>query len=353
MFFRRPKHQAGIHINKACERCGRLLEPKKSYGLFNKSFFSSALKLSCPFCETEYTFIGASAEITQKASLSKCKMKRYLRRLKELEKKGREVAVMIEKNEKQKSPAPETTGNYRDQYEALEKEKKELDAFFQSVQKELTDEIAKKQKEIVPHKYRIKELAIEIRRKEKLLQFAFPKTANKQNRALLTRISAAAILIVIITGAGLLGFQNMRGKGVKPSPPVQKAQSAKNQVQAPGISARESIEVVFDIIRQANIRKNINLYASCFSPAFPSIEERKNKMLNNWKQYDFNKISFMLTEVVIDKDRADVTVDWLIDASSTRSGKKQKVSAKSEVQLRNENGVWRIALLKKEGVGNN
>ena len=104
----------------------------------------------------------------------------------------------------------------------------------------------------------------------------------------------------------------------------------------------EKIRVLFENIRQANLKKNIGLFMSCYSHDFEDKEGKRLAVLETWENTNDLDLSYHLKKQTITGDTADVRVEWLIRTSPKAGGKPQDSRTVLHVMLSREEGNWKI-----------
>jgi ketosteroid isomerase-like protein len=111
----------------------------------------------------------------------------------------------------------------------------------------------------------------------------------------------------------------------------------------------EKIRGMLENIRQANLKKNIDLFLSCYSSDFKDREVKKKATLDNWKRFDYLDLSYDLRNLSISGDTAKAKVEWLIRIFPTTGGKPQESKTTLDVLLKKEEGGWKIKEVKVAG----
>jgi uncharacterized protein YbaR (Trm112 family) len=109
------------------------------------------------------------------------------------------------------------------------------------------------------------------------------------------------------------------------------------------------IETLLENIRQANLKKDIDLFISCYASNFKDREGKKKATLTFWTKFDYLDLSYDLKNSLISGDTAKVKVEWVIKISSTTGREQQKSKANLEVKLKKEEGGWKIEEVKQAG----
>jgi len=127
------------------------------------------------------------------------------------------------------------------------------------------------------------------------------------------------------------------------SPPdTSKPPSAENQ-------EIRNIETLFENIRQANLKKDIDLFISCYASNFKDREGKKRTTLSFWTKFDYVDLSYDLKNSSITGDTAKVKVEWVIRISSITGRQQQKNKTNLDVTLKKEEGGWKIEEVKQAG----
>jgi hypothetical protein len=108
----------------------------------------------------------------------------------------------------------------------------------------------------------------------------------------------------------------------------------------------EKIRALFENIRQANLRKNIGLFMSCYSYDFEDKEGKRLAVLETWENFNYLDLSYRLKNQMITSDTADVRVEWLIRTSPIAGGQPQDSRTLLNVTLSREDGNWKIKAIK-------
>jgi ketosteroid isomerase-like protein len=108
----------------------------------------------------------------------------------------------------------------------------------------------------------------------------------------------------------------------------------------------ENIKSLFENIRQANLRKDIDLFISCYSAGFKDREGKKREILKNWENFTYINLSYTLKEHSISGDTAGVKIAWVILFSSKAGGPTQESKTLLDVTLNREPDGWKIKDIK-------
>jgi hypothetical protein len=108
----------------------------------------------------------------------------------------------------------------------------------------------------------------------------------------------------------------------------------------------EKIRALFENIRQANLKKNISLFMSCYSHDFEDKEGKRLAVLETWENFDYLDLSYRLKRQKITGDAADVRVEWRTRTSPKVNGQFQDNRTVLNVVLTREEGDWKIKEIK-------
>ena len=111
----------------------------------------------------------------------------------------------------------------------------------------------------------------------------------------------------------------------------------------------EKIKSLLEDIKQANLRKDIHLFMSCYSLDFKDRNGKRLATLESWKAFDYLDLSYDLKRQMISEDSADIRVEWVVDISEKMGGALQKSKAVLDVLLTREEGHWKIKEIKSAG----
>ncbi len=116
----------------------------------------------------------------------------------------------------------------------------------------------------------------------------------------------------------------------------------------------EGLEIVrikdlFENIRQANLRKDIDLFVSCYATDFKDRDEKRKATLSFWKKFDYLELSYDFKRTSITGDTARIRIEWLMKISSTGGGQPQESKTFFDAVLKKEQGSWKIQDVKQMG----
>jgi ketosteroid isomerase-like protein len=136
---------------------------------------------------------------------------------------------------------------------------------------------------------------------------------------------------------------------VTPSSPPSIPVASKASLPETSLSDKkevENIENIFENIRKANLRKDVDLFMSCYSKSFKDRERKKSGVLKNWENFNYIDLSYEVRKLLISGDIAVVRIEWVTLVSSKGDGRYQKSKSLSDVTLNREPDGWKIKAIK-------
>ncbi len=125
-----------------------------------------------------------------------------------------------------------------------------------------------------------------------------------------------------------------------PSPPIVSKNSLSDEKEI------EHIKKLLENIREGNLKKNIDLFMSCYSAGFKDREKKKRETLNVWGNFIYIDLTYNLREHSISGDTARIKVEWLIQFYTKTNGHPQESKAVLDVNLNRETDGWKIKNIK-------
>ena len=109
------------------------------------------------------------------------------------------------------------------------------------------------------------------------------------------------------------------------------------------------IKDLLENIRQANLRKDIDLFVSCYATDFKDRDGKKKATLSFWKKFDYLELSYDLKSASIAGDTARIKIEWVMKISSKGSGNPQESKTFFDALLKKQEGSWKIQEVKQAG----
>jgi hypothetical protein len=138
----------------------------------------------------------------------------------------------------------------------------------------------------------------------------------------------------------------------KPIPPV-KTSPAPSPTSGPKIvppspppatpTLKNQLSQVLNGIKQANQQKDLAKLLSYYSPNFPRLTNRAQKISKSWKTYNYPKMDFDISGVKrLNEDKASARVTWNVEAQYLGTQKSKNISETYMIKFVKESGHWRI-----------
>jgi uncharacterized protein YbaR (Trm112 family) len=117
----------------------------------------------------------------------------------------------------------------------------------------------------------------------------------------------------------------------------------------PVVSVAQEIEGIKDVlenIRQANLKKNINLFMSCYTADFKDREGRREATLESWSKFNFLELSYNLKVNSVSRNLSEARVQWWIRFIPKKGGQADEIKNVLDVKFQKENNEWKIKEVK-------
>jgi ketosteroid isomerase-like protein/DNA-directed RNA polymerase subunit M/transcription elongation factor TFIIS len=382
-----------------CRKCGKFLLTVEDPPPEEEK---TKVKFVCPRCQLLYQkgnycrkcgsllMRRTSSQETFVQPLEKKSVKSWAKEWRRLSKEEKELESCISKLETQRDQISSDVLNpvfirYKDRLESLSPLHQEVETELERIKKRALHEIDFLENELRPIQKRLeefqslhklsaikktdfvrekKELGREIRSRERglkkhrqLLSLLPDKirgdiassgsTGNFVRPA--TVIAAILIMIPIIAGAYFVwprlspsSTPVPKEMVTHPSPPPPPP----NPNAATEESEAEKIRSLFENIKQANLKKNIDLFMSCYSRDFTDREGKRLDALDTWGFFNYLDLSYDLKKQTISGDTAHVRLEWLIRIIKKTGGKQEERRTLLDATLKKEDGHWKIKEIK-------
>jgi len=179
--------------------------------------------------------------------------------------------------------------------------------------------------------------------------FSFWKRINPLRPSLLI-LMATSILLMAIGGFTIWKkyLQSNRLASTRLAPTEIASPVAAPRPAAPPVETHEveKIKSLLEDIKQANLRKDIHLFMSCYSFDFKDRDGKRLATLESWKSFDYLDLSYHLKKQAVSAGTANIRVEWLIKLSEKVGSESQKSKAVLDVLLTREEGRWKIKEIK-------
>jgi hypothetical protein len=382
-----------------CIKCGKFLLAVEDS---TRGEEKNKVKLICPKCQVLYKkarycrkcgsllMRTTPSQETAVQPLEEKSVKRWSKEWLRLLKEQKELELCMSKLETQRDRISSGVLNpifvrYKQRLESLSPLHQEIETELESVRRRASEEIDFLERDLKPIQKRLiefqslhklgavtkvdfvkerKELRREIKSRERSLKkqrrilsflpskmggtLVSPKLPVNLFRPLTLLVASAIIVLAVVCGYIFWPRPSQSNRPIAkeivlpPSPPPS-LRSPPPVIQNP---QAEMIKWPFENIRQANLKKNIDLFMSCFSRDFNGTEGKRLDTLKTWENFNYLDLSYDLKNQKISGDTAEVRLEWLVRTSQKGNGRLQDGRAVLDVTLKKEDGRWKIKEIK-------
>ena len=153
---------------------------------------------------------------------------------------------------------------------------------------------------------------------------------------------ACGLILVVVAGGYLLwpvDSQSSKGASKESIPSSFPVPTAEDQEV-------EKIKVLFESIREANLKKNIDLFMSCYSRDFKDRRSKQASTLETWRHFNYLGLSYHVKTQTVSGTTAHMKVEWLAKVVQKTGGPSQESRSLLDVTLKKENALWKIKEIK-------
>ncbi len=123
-----------------------------------------------------------------------------------------------------------------------------------------------------------------------------------------------------------------------------KAEGQTAQSSTPNESQEiERINDLLATIREANLRKNIELFMSCYSMDFKDREEKQKATLETWQNFNYLDLSYALKNCSISGNTAQARVEWSVKFYLREGSRNKENTTVLDVKFKKEQESWKIS----------
>ncbi len=167
----------------------------------------------------------------------------------------------------------------------------------------------------------------------------------------------AVVFLLFIAYFSLLSKTSTPDKIAKEPDAAQKALSPEEMTAAPTRPPANApltpewagIRGILDQIREAQLKKDLNLFFEAYSPQFPDLDQKKKNLLKTWQKYDYVDMTFKIDNIQRQPDDTFIAkVVWDIIVEDVTSKKKRSLSRNYTIRFSNDSGKWLIQELQQE-----
>jgi hypothetical protein len=187
---------------------------------------------------------------------------------------------------------------------------------------------------------------------------------SRQRKKISLRSPIAIIGMIVLLGAAVYIFSSLYFSGkrsgavIAPSTPTGPISASTEPQEKETVSKEtlpsasipvvslaqeiEAIKVLLENVRQANLRKNINLLMSCYALDFKDREGRRKATLETWRNFNFLDLSYVLKVDSVSIDSAKAKVEWRIRIIPRTGGQSEENRTVLDVTFQKESNEWKI-----------
>ena len=133
------------------------------------------------------------------------------------------------------------------------------------------------------------------------------------------------------------------------APVPQTASPVPPSLPPSGVPEEENIKDLLKNIQQGNLRKDIDLFMSCYSSAFKGREGKRKETLENWEHFNYFKLSYDMKNCSVSGNAASARVEWRITYSPKGGDRSQESQTVLDVKFKREVDGWKIIEVKPIG----
>ena len=108
----------------------------------------------------------------------------------------------------------------------------------------------------------------------------------------------------------------------------------------------EKIRNLLENVTKANLRKDIDLFLSCYSNDFKDREGKKKSTLESWENFNFLDLTYDLVTHSVSGNMVRARVEWLVRFSPKSGGQPQESKTTLDVIFKKEDATWKIGEIK-------
>jgi hypothetical protein len=113
---------------------------------------------------------------------------------------------------------------------------------------------------------------------------------------------------------------------------------------------QRDVERLAERIRQAHMKKDMNLFLSCYSTSYPKLGELERQTYENWKNFDFKNVSYNISNLRrVGPNQAEADLVWNLQLVDNQTKASEMHRAVVNVILEESGGTWKIRDSKEIG----
>jgi hypothetical protein len=104
---------------------------------------------------------------------------------------------------------------------------------------------------------------------------------------------------------------------------------------------------VIEGIKETTLKKDLDGLRQLYSPSFPNLSKKLQRITGSWKIYDYQKMDFKIHEIKpLTETSAAARITWDLSVKVLATGKTKDISKTYEVNFIKDHEHWRIMGLK-------
>ncbi len=112
---------------------------------------------------------------------------------------------------------------------------------------------------------------------------------------------------------------------------------------------QRDVERLAERIRAAHMKKDMNLFISCYASAYPNLGELERQTYENWKSFDFKNVSYNISNLRrVGPNQAAAELVWNFQLLNNQTKASEMHRAVFNVMLEESGGAWKIRESKED-----
>ncbi len=113
---------------------------------------------------------------------------------------------------------------------------------------------------------------------------------------------------------------------------------------------QRDVERLAERIRAAHMKKDMNLFISCYAADYPNLGELERQTYENWKNYDFKNVSYNINNVRrVGTNQAAAELVWNFQLLNNQTKASELQRGVYNIMLEDTSGTWKIKDSKEAG----
>ncbi len=113
---------------------------------------------------------------------------------------------------------------------------------------------------------------------------------------------------------------------------------------------QRDVERLAERIRAAHMKKDMNLFISCYASDYPNLGDLERQTYENWKNFDFKNVSYNISNLRrIGANQAAAELVWNFQLFNNQTKVSEMHRAVFNVTLEDNGGTWKIKDSKEAG----